>query len=69
MKFSLHVGHALTLSGTVLGLVLVYFTTYVVSLVRMIFTLMTFFALWYFPHPLCHFIVGKLRFAITFNMF
>lgn len=56
----LRVGHAVTLSGTVLGLVLLYFATHVMPLVRMIFTLMAFFALWYFPHTLCHFIVGKL---------
>jgi len=55
----LRVGHAVTLSGTVLGLVLLYFATYVMSSVRMIFALMAFFTLWYFPHTLCHFIVGK----------
>jgi hypothetical protein len=26
----------------------------------MIFTLVAYFALWYFPHTLCHFVVGKL---------
>ncbi len=60
MKIILHVGHVATLSGTVLGLALLYFATYVIPLVRMIFTLMAFFALWYFPHTLCHFIIGKL---------
>ncbi len=56
----LRVGHAVTLSGAVLGLVLLYFAMYVRPLVRMIFTFMAFFALWYFPHTLCHFIAGKL---------
>lgn len=59
-KISLHAGHTATLSGTLLGLVLLYSATYAIPLVRMIITLMAFFALWYFPHTLCHFIAGKL---------
>jgi len=64
----LRVGHAITLSGTILGLVLLYFATYVMPLVRMIFTLVAFFALWFFPHTLCHFIVGKLL-GINFSYY
>jgi hypothetical protein len=60
LRIRLRVGHAITLSGTILGLVLLYFTVYVMPLVRVIFTLAAFFALWYFPHTLCHFIVGRL---------
>jgi len=64
----LRVGHAITLSGTVLGLVLLYFATYVMPLFRMIFTLAAFFALWYFPHTLFHFMVGKLL-GINFSYY
>jgi len=68
MRINLHVGHAITLSGTVLGLVLLYLATYVMPPLRAILTLMAFLALWYFPHTFFHYIVGKF-FDIGFSYY
>lgn len=54
------VGHALTISGTFSGLVLLYFAAYVLNLARFTLILMAFFVLWYFPHTLSHYLIGKL---------
>lgn len=67
-KLRLPVGHAVTISGTALGLALLYLATHAVPPLRFVLTLSSFFALWYFPHTLSHFIVGRLL-GINFSYY
>jgi len=68
VKISLHLGHAVAVLGTLGGFISLYFATHTLASARFVFTVMTFFSLWYFPHTLFHYIVGKLL-GINFSYY
>jgi hypothetical protein len=60
LRFSIWIGNLITISGTALGLILAYLINVFEPPIDYIFAIISFTALWFFPHCLAHYIVGRL---------
>lgn len=67
-KLPLWAGHLLTTSGMALGLILTYYIRAFSPPINYYITMISFITLWFFPHCLAHYIVGRV-FGIRFRYY